>query len=123
MALVTLFEVAEIVAPVEVVTGVVVIVNVVELFPPVTVTLAGTLATDGFELESATGCPAAQTLYEKNTVAVTRFPPFAELLKLRLLKEGGVTVEEAFKLLAPEVAVKVTLLLEHCAVVVIGIDT
>ena len=57
MLLVTLSDVAEIVTVVVVVTLKVVMVNVAELCPPRTVTVAGTLATDGFELCKATESP------------------------------------------------------------------
>jgi hypothetical protein len=123
LVLVTLSEVAEMVTAVEVVTVVVVMVNVADFWPLGTVTLAGTLATEGFELVSVTGCPAVQAGYAIYTVAITAFPPFTELLKPRLLAGGGVTVSGRLRLLAPEVAVIVTVLLEHCAVVVIGKDT
>jgi hypothetical protein len=111
------------VTAVEVVTVVVVMVNVADFWPLGTVTLAGTLAAEGFELVSVTGCPAVQAGYAIYTVAITAFPPFTELLKPRLLAGGGVTVSGRLRLLAPEVAVIVTVLLEHCAVVVIGKDT
>jgi hypothetical protein len=52
-----LSDVAEILTVVVVVTLKVVIVNVAELCPPRTVTVAGTLATDGFELCKATESP------------------------------------------------------------------
>ena len=57
LLLVTLSEVAEILTLVVVVTLKVVIVNVADLCPPAMVTVAGTVATDVFELRSATGIP------------------------------------------------------------------
>ena len=53
----TLSDVAEILTLVVVVTVNVVIVNVAERCPPATVTVAGTLATDVFELCSVTEIP------------------------------------------------------------------
>ena len=59
--LVTLSDVAEILTVVVVVTLKVVMVNVADFCPPAIVTLAGTLATDGFELSSATESPELHT--------------------------------------------------------------
>jgi hypothetical protein len=57
MLLVTLSEVAEILTLVVVVTLKVVIVNVADVCPPAMVRVPGTVATDVFELCSATGIP------------------------------------------------------------------
>jgi hypothetical protein len=54
---VTLSDVAEMVTVVEVVTFVVVMVNVPEVSPPAMMTLGGTLATDGLSLVSLTASP------------------------------------------------------------------
>lgn len=57
MLLVTLSDVPEMLTLVVVVTLKVVIVNVADFCPLATVTVAGTLATDVFELCSVTGTP------------------------------------------------------------------
>jgi hypothetical protein len=52
--------------------------KVADFCPPATVTLGGTLATDGLALSNDTFKPWAQAGYEMNTVAVTGFPPFTD---------------------------------------------
>jgi hypothetical protein len=98
----------------------VVITKVVDFCPPATVTLAGTLATDGLALSSDTLKPCAQAGYEMDTVAVTGFPPFTDEVKLKLLTGGGVTVKDAFKTVTPADDVSVAVVLLHCGVVAMG---
>jgi hypothetical protein len=96
----------------------VVITKVVDFCPAATVTLGGTLATDGLALNSDTLKPWAQAGYEMDTVAVTRFPPFTDDVKVKLLTGGGVTVKDAFRAVIPDDAVSVTVVLLHCGVLV-----
>jgi hypothetical protein len=118
--LVTLSDVAEILTLVVTVTPSVVIVNVADLCPPATVMVAGTVATDGFELCSVTGIPELHAGLETYTVAVTGVPPLTEETKLRLVGGGGVTVSVLFSVLRPDDAVSVAGVFVHCGVVVTG---
>src|ERR1017187_8716287 len=94
--------------------------KVADFCSPATVTLGGTLATDGLALSNDTFKPRAQAGYEMNTAAVTGFPPFTDEVKLKLLTGGGVTVKDAFKTVTPADAVSVAVVLLHCGVVAMG---
>lgn len=50
------------------------------------------------------------------TVAVTGLPPFTVDVNERLLRGGGVTVNEVCSVLTPEDAVNVTGVVLHCGV-------
>ena len=119
LVLVTLSDVAEMVTLVGVITLNVVMVKLANFFPPEMVTVAGTLATDGFELCSVTEIPELHAGLETWTVAVTGVPPLTEETKLRLVGGGGVTVNVVFSALRSDDAVRVRGVLLHCGVVVI----
>ena len=105
---------------VEVVTFVVVIVNVPKVFPPAIVTLDGTLATAGLSLFRVTGSPAEHAGNETDTVAITGLPPLTVLGNDKVATGGGVTVRVAVFAERPELAVIVAAAVVHCGTLVIA---
>ena len=87
--------VAEMVAVVFDPTLTVLTVNVIEVFPAGTVTVAGTLASTD-SLASVTTTPAAGAAPERVTVPVEFLPPASDVgLSFRLATAGGMTVRLA----------------------------
>ena len=105
--LVTPLYVAEIVTVLDAATGFVEIVNAALVVPAGTVTLAGTVATVGLLLESATIAPLAGAAVFRVTVPIEAAPPVT-LVGLRLNEERvagftvGVTVSTAELVPPPE---------------------
>jgi hypothetical protein len=91
---------AEMVTGVDVVTALVLTVNVALLAPAATVTLAGTIAVDAPLLERETAAPPVGAGPLRVTVPVEDWPPPVTLIGLSAIAEsvpepGGVTVSEA----------------------------
>ena len=104
----------------------VVIVNIVVVVPSATTTLAGTLASETFELDSVTVVPPAGAAADSATVQVAEVPPttLVGLIESDDSATGGgggrLTVNVVFLLTPSYVAVSVPTVVDETVVVVIG---
>ena len=78
-------------------TAAVTIGKVAEFVPAATWTLAGTLATDGFELDRATSAPEGGAGPESVTVPVEPFPPTTEEGLVDSAEGGGRSAYDAVR--------------------------